>query len=90
MIEEAPLSQELPDTIDRHGKQRVAQIRDLLALHADVRVTDLLVRIARIACVSSCAGDLLWRGVPVDPVALSGDQIGAFVPKLQRTPPHVV
>ncbi|MFJ8689589.1 TetR/AcrR family transcriptional regulator [Micromonospora wenchangensis] len=41
MIEEAPLSQELLDTIDRHGKQRVAQIRDLLALHPDVRVTDL-------------------------------------------------
>ncbi|QDY07839.1 TetR/AcrR family transcriptional regulator [Micromonospora sp. HM134] len=41
MIEEAPLSQELLDTIDRHGKQRVTQIRDLLALHPDVRVTDL-------------------------------------------------
>ncbi|OWV06773.1 TetR family transcriptional regulator [Micromonospora wenchangensis] len=41
MIEEAPLSQELLDTIDRHGRQRVAQIRDLLALHPDVRVTDL-------------------------------------------------
>lgn len=41
MIEEAPLSQELLDTIDRHGRQRVAQIRDLLARHPDVRVTDL-------------------------------------------------
>ncbi|WP_307799839.1 TetR/AcrR family transcriptional regulator [Micromonospora antibiotica] len=41
MIEEAPLSQELLDTVDRHGKQRVAQIRDLLARHPDVRVTDL-------------------------------------------------
>ncbi|MFY1683583.1 TetR/AcrR family transcriptional regulator [Micromonospora sp. WMMD730] len=41
MMEEAPLSQELLDTVDRHGKQRVAQIRDLLARHPDVRVTDL-------------------------------------------------
>lgn len=41
MIEEAPRSQELLDTIDRHGKMRVAQVRDLLARHPDVRVRDL-------------------------------------------------
>ena len=41
MIEEAPMSQELLDTIDRHGKTRVAQVRDLLARHPDVRVRDL-------------------------------------------------
>ncbi|MFG1923040.1 TetR/AcrR family transcriptional regulator [Cryptosporangium sp. NPDC048952] len=41
MIEEAPLSQELLDTIDRHGRLRVGQVRDVLARHADVRVTDL-------------------------------------------------
>jgi hypothetical protein len=41
MIEEAPLSQELLDTIDRHAKMRVGQVRDLLARHPDVRVRDL-------------------------------------------------
>lgn len=41
MIEEAPLSQELLDTIDRHGRTRVAQVRDLLARHPDVHVRDL-------------------------------------------------
>jgi AcrR family transcriptional regulator len=41
MIEEAPLSQELLDTIDRHGKIRVGQLRDLLARHPDVHVGDL-------------------------------------------------
>jgi AcrR family transcriptional regulator len=41
MIEEAPLSQELLDTIDRHGKVRVGQVRDLLARHPDVHVRDL-------------------------------------------------
>jgi AcrR family transcriptional regulator len=41
MIEEAPLSKELLDTIDRHGRTRVAQIRDLLARHPDVHVQDL-------------------------------------------------
>ena len=41
MIEEAPLSQELLDTIDRHGKTRVGEVRDLLARHPDVRVEDL-------------------------------------------------
>jgi AcrR family transcriptional regulator len=41
MIEEAPLSQELLDAIDRHGRIRVGQVRDLLARHPDVRVRDL-------------------------------------------------
>ncbi|MFD6798320.1 hypothetical protein [Streptomyces cyaneofuscatus] len=41
MIEEASISQELLDTIDRHGKQRVSQVRDLLARDPDVRVRDL-------------------------------------------------
>ncbi|GGX92134.1 TetR/AcrR family transcriptional regulator [Streptomyces minutiscleroticus] len=41
MIEEAPLSQELLDAIDRHGRTRVGQVRDLLARHPDVRVRDL-------------------------------------------------
>ncbi|MFF3831628.1 TetR/AcrR family transcriptional regulator [Streptomyces sp. NPDC048511] len=41
MIEEASFSQELLDTIDRHGRDRVEQVRDLLARHADVRVRDL-------------------------------------------------
>ncbi|MER5198648.1 TetR/AcrR family transcriptional regulator [Streptomyces sp. NPDC002755] len=41
MIEEAPLSQELLDTIDRHGRNRVGQVRDLLSRHPDVRVRDL-------------------------------------------------
>jgi AcrR family transcriptional regulator len=31
MIEEASFSQELLDTIERHGKKRVGQVRDLLA-----------------------------------------------------------
>jgi AcrR family transcriptional regulator len=41
MIEEAPVSRELRDTIDRHGKTRVGQVRDLLARHPDVHVGDL-------------------------------------------------
>jgi hypothetical protein len=41
MIEEAPVSRELLDTVDRHGKARVAQVRDLLARHPDVHVRDL-------------------------------------------------
>ncbi|MEV7087763.1 TetR/AcrR family transcriptional regulator [Streptomyces sp. NPDC093085] len=41
MIEEASLSPELLDAIAQHGKKRVAQIRDALARHPDVRVRDL-------------------------------------------------
>ncbi|MEU4155356.1 TetR/AcrR family transcriptional regulator [Actinoplanes sp. NPDC026670] len=41
MIEEAPLSQDLLDAIERHGAVRTAQIRDLLTRHPDVRVGDV-------------------------------------------------
>ncbi|MFD5746068.1 TetR/AcrR family transcriptional regulator [Streptomyces sp. NPDC127033] len=41
MIEEASLSQELIDTVERHGKKRNEQVRDLLSRHPDVRVQDL-------------------------------------------------
>ncbi|MEU8349792.1 MULTISPECIES: hypothetical protein [Streptomyces] len=38
--DEAPVSQELLDTIDRHGKSRTAQVRDVIVEHPDVRVGD--------------------------------------------------
>ncbi|MEV5533605.1 TetR/AcrR family transcriptional regulator [Streptomyces prunicolor] len=41
MMEEAPVSQELRDTVERHGKARVGQVRDLLARHPDVHVRHL-------------------------------------------------
>jgi AcrR family transcriptional regulator len=40
MIEEAPVSQELIDTIDRHGKLRTAQVRDVIVRHPDIHVGD--------------------------------------------------
>ncbi|NED92752.1 TetR/AcrR family transcriptional regulator [Streptomyces sp. SID11233] len=41
MFEEAPVSQELLDTIDRHERKRVDQVRSLLARHPDVHVQGL-------------------------------------------------
>ncbi|PRY39696.1 TetR/AcrR family transcriptional regulator [Umezawaea tangerina] len=41
MIEEAPVSKELLDTIDRHGKLRTAQVRDVITRHPDVHVDDV-------------------------------------------------
>lgn len=41
MIEEAPVSKDLIEAIDRHGKLRVGQVRDLLTRHPDVHVRDL-------------------------------------------------
>ncbi|GAB7051297.1 TetR/AcrR family transcriptional regulator [Catenuloplanes indicus] len=41
MIEQAPVSPDLLDAINRHGETRTTQIRDLLARHPDVRVRDL-------------------------------------------------
>jgi AcrR family transcriptional regulator len=40
MIEEAPVSQELLDAIDRHGKLRTAQVRDVIVRHPDIQVGD--------------------------------------------------
>ncbi|MER7804583.1 hypothetical protein ABTX71_30055 [Streptomyces parvulus] len=41
MIEEAPVSSDLIEAIDRHGKVRVSQVREVFARHPDVRVRDL-------------------------------------------------
>ncbi|MET9352809.1 hypothetical protein ABZY14_07280 [Streptomyces sp. NPDC006617] len=41
MIEEAPVSDDLLEAIDRHGKVRVGQVREVFAQHPDVRVGDL-------------------------------------------------
>ena len=40
MVEEAPVSQELLDVIDRHGKLRTAQVRDVILAHPDIGVGD--------------------------------------------------
>jgi AcrR family transcriptional regulator len=40
MIEEAPVSRELRDTVERHGKQRTAQLRDIIVRHPDIDVGD--------------------------------------------------
>ncbi|MFD9736003.1 TetR/AcrR family transcriptional regulator [Umezawaea sp. NPDC059074] len=40
MIEEAPVSQELIDTIDRHGKLRTAQVREVIVTHPDIHVAN--------------------------------------------------
>ena len=40
MIEEAPVSQDLLDAIDRHGKLRTAQVRDIIVRHPDIHVGD--------------------------------------------------
>ncbi|GID29919.1 TetR family transcriptional regulator [Paractinoplanes brasiliensis] len=41
MIEEARVSPELVEAMERHGRSRVTQVRDLLARHPDVAVTDV-------------------------------------------------
>ncbi|MEV7439046.1 TetR/AcrR family transcriptional regulator [Streptomyces griseoviridis] len=41
MIEQAPVSRELLDTMDRHSRTRGGEVRDFLARHPDVRVRDL-------------------------------------------------
>jgi AcrR family transcriptional regulator len=40
MVEEAPVSAELIEAVDRHGKLRTAQVRDVIVAHPDIRVGD--------------------------------------------------
>jgi AcrR family transcriptional regulator len=40
MVEEAPVSAELIAAVDRHGKLRTAQVRDVIVAHPDIRVGD--------------------------------------------------
>ena len=40
MVEEAPVSQDLLDAINRHGKLRTAQVREIIVRHPDVHVGD--------------------------------------------------
>ncbi|MCG8916377.1 TetR/AcrR family transcriptional regulator [Actinokineospora sp. PR83] len=40
MIEEAPISQALRDTVDRHTRLRTAQVREVIVRHPDIRVGD--------------------------------------------------
>ncbi|MER8094897.1 TetR/AcrR family transcriptional regulator [Streptomyces goshikiensis] len=41
MIEEAPVSSDLIEAIERHGKARVSQVREVFSRHPDVQVQDL-------------------------------------------------
>jgi AcrR family transcriptional regulator len=40
MVEQAPVSPELIEAVDRHGKLRTAQVRDVIVAHPDIRVGD--------------------------------------------------
>ncbi|MDT0438222.1 MULTISPECIES: TetR/AcrR family transcriptional regulator [Streptomyces] len=68
MMEEAPLSQDILDTVERHGKKRVGQVRDLLARHPDVRVRALDIAAELIVFTVEINTHKLMadpRGVPV-------------------------
>jgi hypothetical protein len=40
MVEEATVSRELVDAVERHGKLRTAEVRDVIVRHPDVHVGD--------------------------------------------------
>ncbi|QUQ63957.1 TetR/AcrR family transcriptional regulator [Kutzneria sp. CA-103260] len=73
MIEEAPRSRELLDTIDRHSRLRVGHLRDLLARHPDVRVRDL-----------DMAADLILFTVEVNTHKVLADQRSVSVESLEN------
>lgn len=69
MIEEASVSRELLDAVERHGKDRVGQVRELLARHPDVRVTALDLAAELIVFTVELNTHKLMadpRGVPVE------------------------
>ncbi|MEV4346007.1 TetR/AcrR family transcriptional regulator [Actinoplanes sp. NPDC049596] len=89
MIEEASLSQELLDTIERHGEERIAQVRDLLARHPDVRVGNLGTAAELITfTVEMNIHKLLAapRTVPVEAVEAVEDELVAMITRYLRGP----
>ncbi|WP_394437702.1 TetR/AcrR family transcriptional regulator [Streptomyces sp. SGAir0957] len=73
MIEQAPVSSELIETMDRHGKVRVSQLRDLLTRHPDVRVRDLDV-----------AAELILTTVEINAHKFMADARGVEVERLEN------
>ncbi|MFJ4623844.1 TetR/AcrR family transcriptional regulator [Streptomyces sp. NPDC088812] len=73
MIEEAPVSRELLDAIDRHGRDRVGQVREVLAQHPDVRVEDL-----------DTAAELILTAVELSTHKLMADPRGISVERLEN------
>ncbi|MGW2284015.1 TetR/AcrR family transcriptional regulator [Streptomyces phaeochromogenes] len=84
MIEEASFSQEVLDTIERHGKKRVGQVRDLLARHPDVRVRDLDTAAELIVTTVEMNTHMLMAGPRTIPVETFENELVAMVTRYLR------
>ncbi|WP_424186702.1 TetR/AcrR family transcriptional regulator [Actinokineospora sp. G85] len=79
MLEETPLSPELLDTIDRHGKLRIAQVRDLIVRHPDIRVGDPDVAAEIILFTVEMNTHKFMAAQPTIPVEALEDELVAMV-----------
>ncbi|MFC8663518.1 TetR/AcrR family transcriptional regulator [Streptomyces sp. NPDC057199] len=84
MIEEASFSQEVIDTIERHGRNRVGQVRDLLARHPDVRVRDLDTAAELIVTTVEMNTHMLMADPRTIPVETFGNELVAMVTRYLR------
>lgn len=84
MIEEAPVSQELRDTIDRHGTRRTAQLRDVIVRHPDVRVGDPTVAAEIILLTVEINTHKFMAAPRTTPVETFEDELVAMVTRYLR------
>ncbi|MEU6604100.1 TetR/AcrR family transcriptional regulator [Streptomyces shenzhenensis] len=84
MVEEAPVSQELLDTIARHDRKRVDQVRDLLARHPDVHVQDLDTAAELIVFTVETNTHKLMAYSRTDPVETFENELVAMVTRYLR------
>ncbi|MCS7475866.1 TetR/AcrR family transcriptional regulator [Umezawaea endophytica] len=84
MIEEAPVSQELRDTIDRHGKQRTAQVLDVVVRHPDVHVGDPAVAAEMILLTVEINTHKFMADRGTTPVETFEDELVAMVTRYLR------
>ncbi|MFF1920095.1 TetR/AcrR family transcriptional regulator [Streptomyces sp. NPDC058221] len=84
MMEEASLSRELLDAIDRHGRNRVGQVRDLLARHPDVRVRDLSTAAELIVTTVEMNTHKIMADPQTIPVEAFEDELVAMITRYLR------
>ncbi|MEV6238418.1 TetR/AcrR family transcriptional regulator [Lentzea sp. NPDC051838] len=84
MIEEAPVSQELLDTIGRHEKLRTAQLREILTRHPDIHVGDVTMAAELVLLTVEINTHKFMAGPRTTPVETFETELVAMVTRYLR------
>ncbi|HEX8868809.1 MAG TPA: TetR/AcrR family transcriptional regulator [Lentzea sp.] len=84
MIEEAPVSQDLLDTVSRHEELRTNQLRDILTRHPDVHVGDVAVAAGLVLFTVEINTHRFMAGPRTTPVETFENELVALVTRYLR------